>query len=42
MSEGLGALEYGFIALVSVMSVLAGLFALYVFIQIFRNPSRRR
>jgi hypothetical protein len=37
----LGALEIGFIILVSTMTVLAGLFALYVVIQVFRNPSRR-
>ncbi len=37
----LGGLEWGFIVLVGTMSVLAGLFALYALIQIFRNPSRR-
>jgi hypothetical protein len=38
----LGALEWTFIVVVGTMSVLAGLFALYVVIQIFRNPTRRR
>jgi hypothetical protein len=38
----LGALEWAFIAFVGTMSVLAGLFALYVLLQVFRNPSRRR
>jgi hypothetical protein len=37
----LGALEIGFIILVSTMTLLSGLFALYVVIQVFRNPSRR-
>jgi hypothetical protein len=37
-----GVVEWAFIALVSLMSVLAGLFAVYVLIQVFRNPSRRR
>lgn len=41
MVATLSGLEWGFIALVSTMSVLAGVFALYVLIQIFRNPSRR-
>ena len=39
--EHLGALEYWFITLVTTMSVLAGLFAVYVLAQVFRNPSRR-
>ncbi|MGH2661790.1 MAG: hypothetical protein ACRDH8_03070 [Actinomycetota bacterium] len=37
----LGPLEWGFIAFVGTMTALAGLFAVYVLIQIFRNPSRR-
>ncbi len=41
MIAALGGLELGFIALVSAMSALAGLFGLYVLVQIFRNPSRR-
>jgi hypothetical protein len=41
MVASLGALEISFIAFVSAMTVLAGLFAVYVVIQIFRNPSRR-
>ncbi|HZB04662.1 MAG TPA: hypothetical protein VE737_10140 [Actinomycetota bacterium] len=38
----LGALEWTFIGVVGAMSALAGLFAVYVVIQIFRNPTRRR
>ncbi len=41
MIGALGGLEWAFIALVGTMSALAGLFALYALIQIFRNPSRR-
>jgi len=41
MIVGLSALEAWFIVLVGGMSVLAGLFALYVLAQQFRNPSRR-
>ena len=41
MLVALSGLEWGFIALVGGMSALAGLFALYALIQIFRNPSRR-
>lgn len=41
MTAALSGLEWGFIALVSTMTLLAGLFAVYVFVQIFRNPSRR-
>ncbi len=37
----LGLLEWSFIALVGGLTVLAGLFALYVLLQVFRNPSRR-
>ena len=37
----LGLLEWSFIALVGALTVLAGLFALYVLLQVFRNPSRR-
>ena len=35
------ALEMWFIALVGGMSVAAGLFAVYVVFQQFRNPARR-
>jgi hypothetical protein len=38
---GLSALEISFIAFVSTMTALAGLFTLYVVIQVFRNPSRK-
>ena len=41
MTAALGLLEWGFIALVGGMTALAGLFAVYVVIQVFRNPSRR-
>jgi hypothetical protein len=37
----LGLLEWSFIALVGGLTALAGLFALYVVIQVFRNPARR-
>jgi hypothetical protein len=37
----LSALQIAFIALVGTMTVLAGLFAVYVLIQQFRNPFRR-
>jgi hypothetical protein len=37
----LDILEWGFIAFVGGMMALAGLFALYVVLQVFRNPSRR-
>ena len=37
----LSGVQWGFIALVGTMSVLAGMFAIYALIQIFRNPSRR-
>lgn len=40
-TASLGLLEWGFIAVVGTMTVLAGLFAVYVLIQVFRNPSRR-
>lgn len=39
---GLSALQWAFIGVVTFMSALAGLFAVYVLIQVFRNPSRRR
>jgi hypothetical protein len=39
---GLTILQWAFIGVVGSMTVLAGLFALYVVIQVFRNPSRRR
>ena len=35
------ALEITFTLLVGGVTILAGLFGLYVLIQIFRNPSRR-
>jgi hypothetical protein len=41
MVAALSGLEWGFIALVGTMTLLAGLFAVYVSLQIFRNPSRR-
>ena len=41
MEQGFGALEWGFVALVGTMTALAGAFALYVLVQIFRNPARR-
>ena len=37
----LGLLEWSFIVLVGGLTALAGLFALYVVLQVFRNPSRR-
>lgn len=37
----LGLLEWSFIALVGGLTILAGLFALYVVLQVFRNPARR-
>jgi hypothetical protein len=37
----LTGLQIAFIALVGTMTVLAGLFAVYVLIQQFRNPFRR-
>ena len=37
---GLGLLEWSFIGLVGGLTALAGLFAVYVVIQVFRNPSR--
>ena len=39
---GLSTLQWAFIGVVGSMSALAGLFAVYVLIQVFRNPSRRR
>jgi hypothetical protein len=41
MVAAVNALEWAFIAFVGTMTILAGLFALYVFLQMFRNPSRR-
>lgn len=41
MTAAFGLLEWSFTIFVATMSVLAGLFALYVVIQVFRNPSRR-
>jgi hypothetical protein len=37
----LGLLEWSCIALVGGLTVLAGQYALYVVLQVFRNPSRR-
>jgi len=34
-------LEWTFIALLAAMVTAAGLFAVYVLIQLFRNPSRK-
>jgi hypothetical protein len=42
MVGAFGVLEWTFIGLVGSMTVLAGLFAVYVVVQVFRNPSRRR
>ncbi|HEX2026333.1 MAG TPA: hypothetical protein VHH92_08070 [Actinomycetota bacterium] len=42
MVAAFGVLEWAFIGLVGSMTVLAGLFALYVVVQVFRSPSRRR
>jgi hypothetical protein len=36
-----GWLEWGFIVLVGTMTLLAGIFAIYVVVQTFRNPRRR-
>lgn len=36
-----GALEITFLLVVGAVTGAAGLFALYVVIQLFRNPSRR-
>jgi hypothetical protein len=36
-----GALEWTFIGLLAVMVTAAGLFAVFVVVQLFRNPSRR-
>jgi hypothetical protein len=41
MVAALGRLEIAFIIFVASMTGLAGLFALYVLIQQFRNPFRR-
>jgi hypothetical protein len=38
----LGALEISFIAFVGGMTAAAGLFGLYVLLQLFRNPGVRR
>jgi hypothetical protein len=38
----LDILEWSFIVVVGSMTALAALFGLYVLIQVFRNPSRRR
>jgi hypothetical protein len=42
MVAAFGVLEWSFIGLVGSMTVLAGLFTVYVVVQVFRNPSRRR
>jgi hypothetical protein len=36
-----GWLEWSFVAFVGTMTALAGLFSVYVLVQVFRNPSRR-
>lgn len=36
-----GTLEWAFTIFVATMTGLAGLFSLYVVIQVFRNPFRR-
>jgi hypothetical protein len=36
-----GVLEISFVIFVGAMTGLAGVFALYVLVQHFRNPSRR-
>jgi hypothetical protein len=41
MVVAVGALELAFLILVGTMTALAGLFALYVLVQQFRNPFRR-
>lgn len=41
VSAAFGVLEWSFIALVGGMTLLAGIFAVYVVIQTFRNPRRR-
>ncbi len=41
VAASFGWLEWGFIALVGGMTLLAGIFAVYVVIQTFRNPWRR-
>ena len=41
MVVGVGALELAFLIFVGAMTGLAGLFALYVLVQQFRNPFRR-
>jgi hypothetical protein len=38
----LGALEISFIVFVSTMTVAAGLFGVYVLLQLFRNSGLRR
>lgn len=41
MIAALGGLELAFLVFVGTMTGLAGLFALYVLIQQFRNPFRK-
>ena len=41
MMVAVGALELAFLIFVGTMTALAGLFALYVLVQQFRNPFRR-
>ena len=36
-----GALEWTFIGILAAMVIAAGLFALFVVMQLFRNPSRK-
>jgi hypothetical protein len=41
MVAAFGTLEWSFLVFVATMTGLAGLFALYVFVNHFRNPFRR-
>ncbi len=41
IAAALGTLEIMFLVVVGGMTALAGLFGLYVLIQIFRNPFRK-
>ena len=36
-----GALEWTFIGILAAMVTMAGLFAVFVVLQLFRNPSRK-
>jgi hypothetical protein len=37
-----GPLEWSFLAVLVILVGAAGVFALYIVLQLFRNPSRRR